>query len=54
MVKPTRVHWVTAKHVLRYLRGIIELGFWYRQVDEMRLEGFMDADWARSSIDKKE
>jgi hypothetical protein len=53
MVEPTRVHWVAAKHVLRYLRGTTDYGLWYRQVDGVRLEGFTDADWAGSSTDRK-
>jgi len=28
-----RVHWVVAEHVLRYLRGTTDYGFWYKQVD---------------------
>jgi len=53
MVKPTKVHWVVAKHVLRYLRGIVEFGLRYAQVDGMKLESFPDVDWEGSSIDKK-
>jgi len=44
LVELTRVHWVVAKHVLRYLKGILEYGLWYRQVDGLGLEGFADAD----------
>lgn len=39
MVESTRAYWVVAKHVLRYLRGIIEFGLRYRQFDGVRLEG---------------
>jgi len=53
MVELARAHWVLAKHVLRYLRGTLEIGLWYREVDEMRLEGFTDENWARSSTDRK-
>lgn len=30
-----------------------DYGLWYKQVDELRLEDFTDADWARSSTDQK-
>jgi hypothetical protein len=29
MAGPSRVHWVAAKHVLRYLRGTVEYGLSY-------------------------
>ena len=40
-------------HVLRYLRGTSEYGLWYRQMDEVKLHGFMDADWEGSPTDRK-
>jgi hypothetical protein len=33
MVESWRVHWVEAKHVLKYLRGTIVYGLSYIQVD---------------------
>ena len=53
MVKPTKLFWKADKHVLRYLKGTFEYGLWYRQTDEVKLHGFMDADWAGSPIDRK-
>ena len=53
MVQPTKLFWKVVKHVLRYLRGTSQYGLWYRQVDRVRLEGFTDADWARSPSDRK-
>jgi hypothetical protein len=53
MVEPTRLHRVAAKHVLRYLRGTANYSLWYRQVDEVKLQGFIDANWAGGSIDRK-
>jgi len=53
MVKPKRVHWTTMRHVLRYLRGTIEYGLKYTQGDDVRLCGFVYADWIRSSVDRK-
>eukprot|EP00253_Pinus_taeda_P014365 PITA_14365 len=47
------VQWVAVKHVLRYLRGTTDYVLLYKQVDGVRLEGFIDADWAGCSIDRK-
>eukprot|EP00253_Pinus_taeda_P032741 PITA_32741 len=46
MVKPTKLFWKASKHVLRYLRGTSGYGLWYRQEDEVKLCGFMDANWS--------
>ena len=53
MVKPTKLFWKAGKNFLRYLRGTFEYGLWYRQTDEVKLHGFMDADWAGSPRDRK-
>jgi hypothetical protein len=53
MVKPTKLFWKVGKHVLRYLRGTSEYGLWYRQIDEVKLHGFMNAYWVGSPTDKK-
>ena len=53
MVKPTKLFWKAGKHVLRYLRGTSGHGLWYRLLDEVRLCGFTDADWAGSPMDRK-
>ena len=53
MVEPTRVHWVAAKHVLRYLAGTMDYGLDYRRLDGVRLIGFMDSDWVGSVADWK-
>jgi hypothetical protein len=54
MVNPTKIFWKVGKHVLRYLRGTSEYGLWYRQMDEVKLHGFIDADWAGSPTEQKE
>lgn len=47
-----REHWTAAKHVLRYLKGTSDLALTYTK-DEKSIEGFVDADWANCSIDRK-
>eukprot|EP00253_Pinus_taeda_P021083 PITA_21083 len=50
---PTKLFWNAAKHVLRYLKGTTRYGLWYRQTEGVKLQGFMDADWAGSPSDRK-
>eukprot|EP00253_Pinus_taeda_P014552 PITA_14552 len=53
MVEPKRAHWATTKHVLRYIQGIVDYGILYTKSKDIRLNGFTDADWAGSSVDRK-
>ena len=53
MVKPTKIFWKAGENVLRYLRGTSEYGLWYRHMDEVKLHGFTDVDWASSLRDRK-
>ena len=53
MVKPTKLFWKAGRHVSRYLRGTSEYGLWYRQKNEVKLHGFMDASWAGNPMDRK-
>ena len=45
MCEPRQMHWVAAKHVLRYLRGIIGYGLRYSIDSDMQLVGYTDSDW---------
>ena len=47
MVDPRRVHWTTARHVLRYIRGTVEYGLVYERMGSVQLAGFTNVDWAR-------
>jgi hypothetical protein len=42
MVDPRQVHWITTKHVLRYLRGTMEYGLRHIGGDGVRLQGYSD------------
>jgi hypothetical protein len=44
MSQPKQTHWITAKHVLRYLHGTIGYGLKYATNVDLRLEGYADAD----------
>ena len=41
-----------AKHVLRYLKGIVDYGLKYDSNKKINLEGYVDSYFAGSSIDR--
>ena len=47
------VHLIAAKHILRYLRGIVNHGLKYDVNQKINLEGYVDLDWAGSAIERK-
>ena len=53
LTDPRHVHLIAAKHILRYLRGIVDYGLKYDVNQKINLEGYVDSDWARSAIDRK-
>ena len=53
MCESRKVHWVAAKHILRYFHGTVDYGLDYRQGDGVRLAGYTDFDWAGCASDRK-
>ena len=47
------VHLMVTKHVVSYLKGIVEYGLKYEANQKINLEGYVDSYWAGSSIDRK-
>ena len=47
------VHWIAAKHVLRYLHGTTRYGLRYTSGGSVTLSGYTDSDWAGSVVDRK-
>ena len=47
------VHLIAAKHVMRYLKGTIDLGLYYGRDHDYKLYGYIDSDWAGSDGDRK-
>ncbi|KAJ8629699.1 hypothetical protein MRB53_023022 [Persea americana] len=45
MERPKESHWFTAKIVLWYIKGIIDLGLFYSYSNEAKLYGYSDSDW---------
>lgn len=46
-------HWKCAKRVLRYLKGTKDHGLMFTKTENLKLEGFVDADWAADIVDRK-
>jgi len=53
MVQPTKLFWKATKHVSRYLRGTSQYGLRYKRIEGLKLQGFINADWAGSPSDHK-
>jgi hypothetical protein len=53
LVEPIHVHLVSAKHVMRYLKGTLDCGLSYDGYHDFRLSGYIDSDWAGSVSDRK-
>ena len=50
---PKELHIIVVKRILRYLKGIEEYGLWYPKGNNLIIQAFIDADWARRIIDHK-
>jgi transposase InsO family protein len=54
MSRPTMAHWLAAKRILRYLKGTINLGMFYRkQENNLKLVAFTDSDYAGDLDDRR-
>jgi hypothetical protein len=53
MAKPTKLHLLAAKRILRYLRGTTELGIFYKKGGREGLIGYTDSDYAGDLEDRK-
>jgi hypothetical protein len=53
LVEPRHVHLVSAKCVMRYLKGMLNFGLCYNGDRDFRLVGYTDSYWARSVSDRK-
>ena len=53
VVNPRCVHLVAAKHVMRYLKGVIDFVLYYVEDLDYKLYGYTDADWVGSVLDRK-
>jgi hypothetical protein len=44
MSQPRQTHWITVKHVLRYIRGTVGYGLRYASSVNLSLQGYADTD----------
>ena len=49
----SELHMVAAKRVLRYLKGTFSYGIKFCKVQEFKLQGYSNSDWARSVEDMR-
>jgi len=47
------VHWSVVKRILRYVKGIVNLGLQIRRSRSMLVSSFSDADWAGCVDDRR-
>ena len=50
--KPNEAHLTAAKRILKYLKGTLHLAIKYQKLEDDRLVGFADADWAGDLDDR--
>lgn len=53
MENPTHLHLQAAKRVLRYIKGTLDLGVFYKKGGETTLIGYTDSDYAGDLDDRK-
>ena len=53
MERPTELHFNAAKRVLRYLKGTMSFGLFYRKGEKQELIGYTDSDYAGDQDDRK-
>ena len=53
MVNSKHIHFIGAKHVMRYLKETLDYELKYAFGGEIRLHGFTDSNWAGSAKDRK-
>ena len=53
MQNPTQLHMKTVKRVMRYIKGTLDYGLWFRSTENPELIGYSDIDWTGSIDDMK-
>lgn len=53
MENPKKSHWEAAKRILRYVKGTLNHGIKYSQVQSPKLVGFSDSDYGGNLVDSK-
>jgi len=50
---PKDSHYIATKRILKYLKGIINVGLWYPSEVSLKLIGYSDSDFTKRKIDRK-
>ncbi|XP_047258963.1 secreted RxLR effector protein 161-like [Capsicum annuum] len=50
---PSQVHLRIAKQTLRYIKGTVDYGIWFKGEEQGQLMGYSDSDWAGNVDDMK-
>ena len=53
MESPCAGHLIVVKRILRYVKGTLEYGLFYKENVSFYFHGYADADWARNVIDRR-
>ena len=53
MCESRQIHWIAAKHVLRYLHGTVGYDLRYNSDCDLRLQGFTEYHWFGCATDRK-
>ena len=53
MANPTKLHFATAKRIMRYLKGTLEFGIWYQREGKSELLGYTGSNYAGDVDDSK-
>jgi hypothetical protein len=50
---PTTSHWSTVKHIIRYIKGTLQVGLTFKGSSSQLLSAFSDADWVGCPGDRR-
>lgn len=53
MASPTQMHFAVVKRIMRYLRGTLECGIWYKRGERSSLVAYTDSDYVGDMDDSK-
>lgn len=53
MANPTQLHFAAVKRIMRYLKGTMEYGIWYKREEGTKLLGYTDTDYDGDVDDNK-
>ncbi|KAL6555899.1 hypothetical protein OROGR_005187 [Orobanche gracilis] len=52
-VTPKESHFITAKRILKYVKGTVDVGLWYPKEGDFDLVGYSDSDLGGCKLDRK-